>query len=386
MTKGLAAKIETIMSRPVAEDRLFSLGTLLGLASKVYGVVVKARVALYRAGVLKSKKLPCFVISVGNITAGGTGKTPMTLYVADLVARMGYKVAVVSRGYRGKFEQSGGVVRDGQTICCTPEESGDEPYLIARTLGVPVLVGKDRYAVGMKAVREFDAQVIVLDDAFQHIKLKRDLDLVLLDAGHPFGNGALIPRGRLREPVSSLERSDARVLTRWDQASAPVPLPLSGPGTKSVPVFKTSHVSFIRHTIDDREKGSTLQPGDWSRVRGKSCFLFSGLANNESFRNSCEKKGMKIAGFIEFPDHFWYSRAAVDSIRTGFRNSGADVMVTTEKDYVKIESRFSLSPLVVVGVRIGFDPDAPVSFESFVKNRLRSHAFGCGDPLNKNSL
>ncbi len=370
MYRTLIARIETIMSRPVEKSRFFSLENFLLVISKIYGLLVQTRLALYRAGILRSKKLPCFVISVGNIAVGGTGKTPMTIYLADRVRQMGCRVAVVTRGYRGKYEHASGVVCDGQRICCTPEESGDEAYLIAQTLCVPVVVGKDRYAVGMMAVQKFNPQVIVLDDAFQHRQLERDLDLVLVDAGQPLGNGRLLPRGRLREPVASIRRSDALVLTRSDPVHKSAQSSALGAVGKKIPVFKTFHVPFVSQMVLDSGAVNNLPTTDWDRVRGKSCFVFSGLANNKAFQDTCRDVGMKIAGQIDFPDHFCYSKADIDRIFTEFKDARADFIVTTEKDYVKTKSRFFLSPLVVVGVKIVFDKSSLDRFESFIRTRV----------------
>jgi tetraacyldisaccharide 4'-kinase len=300
----------------------------------------------------------------------------MTIYLADKVRQMGCRVAVVTRGYKGKYEHASGVVCDGQRMCCTPEESGDEAYLIAQTLGVPVVVGKDRYAVGMMAVQKFNPQVIVLDDAFQHRQLERDLDLVLVDAENPFGNGKLLPRGRLREPITSIQRSDALVFTRSDPVcvsgqSSPGQSSAWGGIGKEIPMFKTFHVPFIRQMVLDSGAVSNLPTTDWDRVKGKSCFVFSGLANNKAFQDTCRDMGMKIAGYIDFSDHFCYSKADIDRIFTEFKDARADFIVTTEKDYVKIKSRFFLSPLVVVGVKIVFDKSSLARFESFVRTRVR---------------
>ena len=372
MSRTLLARIETIMSRPVEKSSFFSLENFLFVISKIYGLLVQTRLALYRARILRSKKLPCFVISVGNIAVGGTGKTPMTIYLADLVRQMGCRVAVVTRGYRGKYEHSSGVVCDGQRMCCTPEESGDEAYMIAQTLGIPVVVGKDRYAVGMMAVQKFNPQVIVLDDAFQHRGLERDLDLVLVDAEKPFGNGKLLPRGRLREPISSIRRCDALVMTRSDPVTESAESSMSGLIGKKIPMFKTFHAPFIRRIVQDSTALNDMPTTDWGLVKGKSCFLFSGLANNKAFQNTCRDGEMKIAGYIDFPDHFWYSKADIDRIFKRFMDVRADFIVTTEKDYVKIRSRFSLSPLVVVGVKIVFDKSSLAPFESFIKTSVRS--------------
>ena len=171
---------------------------LLSMASKVYGGAVKLRRTFYKKSVFKSKKLSRPVISIGNITAGGTGKTPMTIYVANVINALGYNVAVVSRGYKGKAETKGGIVSDGETLLMTPEISGDEPYMMAAKLkDVPVIVGKNRFKAGRLAIGKFAPDIILLDDGFQHLKLERGLDLVLLDCRKPLGNGHLLPRGMM---------------------------------------------------------------------------------------------------------------------------------------------------------------------------------------------
>ena len=199
------------------DHECFFLGYFLSMASKIYGGGVKLRQKLYQKGLVKSKRLPCMVISVGNLSVGGTGKTPMTIYLANLIQDFGNKAVVISRGYKGRAEKAGGIVSDGKVLLMGPETAGDEPYMMAVKLkNVPVIVGKNRFEAGMLAVRTFKPEVLVLDDAFQHLKLERDLDLVLLDCQRPFGNGHMLPRGIMREPVSALSRADALILTRSD--------------------------------------------------------------------------------------------------------------------------------------------------------------------------
>ncbi|WP_054690049.1 tetraacyldisaccharide 4'-kinase [Desulfosarcina cetonica] len=220
------------ISRNDWPSALLSLETLLSVLSTIYGGITALRASGYAKGWLKSRRLPCKVVSIGNLVAGGTGKTPMTIYVAQLLHEMGWRVVVLSRGYRGRMETMGGVVSDGHRLLATVEDAGDEPYLMARCLkGVPVLVGRQRYQAGLLAIRAFGAEVIVLDDAFQHLKLKRDLNLVLLDHHQPFGNGHLLPRGLLREPLSSLRRAHAWFLPvvterpyRWRQMFVGLPI------------------------------------------------------------------------------------------------------------------------------------------------------------------
>jgi tetraacyldisaccharide 4'-kinase len=205
----LRKRIEIVIHSEKA-DSPGLLALLLYGVSTVYGAAQKIRATGHRHNLLQSKSLPCRVIAIGNITAGGTGKTPMTIYLARELQQSGKRVAVVSRGYKGAAEKGGGIVSDGQNVLMDAGRAGDEPLLIASRLkGIPVVVGKNRYEAGMLAIREFQPEIIVLDDAYQHLKLKRDINLVLLDHDRPFGNSHLLPRGILREPPDALARADA---------------------------------------------------------------------------------------------------------------------------------------------------------------------------------
>jgi tetraacyldisaccharide 4'-kinase len=313
----------------------FSLETALLIVSVMYGGLVRFRARLYEKGLLPSKALPCRVVSIGNLIAGGTGKTPMTIMVAQRIRDLGYRVVVVSRGYRGRMESAGGIVSDGATIFKSPDDAGDEPYLMARILkGIPVVVGKDRYAAGLLAVRRFNPDVIVLDDAFQHLRLKRDLDLVLLDSRLPLANGHLLPRGLLREPVAALRRAHAVIFTRSNPALRPsIPDALAG----RRPVFHTMHVPVIRNT---RQAGGALvtETMDIACLKGKKTVAFAGLADNAQFFDSLERAGCNLVGQFSFADHHRYRRDELDRIAEAARTTGADVIATPFKDFVKIEN------------------------------------------------
>ncbi|HDL07382.1 MAG TPA: tetraacyldisaccharide 4'-kinase, partial [Desulfobacteraceae bacterium] len=191
-------KIETYMTDK-GKRQIFSFGTILFVLSLIYGSIIRLRRIFYEKKILLPKKLPCKTISIGNLTVGGTGKTPMTIHVAHLVEKLGYKTAVISRGYKGKAEKNGGIVSDGRTIFMGQDEAGDEPFMMATKLKkVPVIVGQNRFEMGMLALKEFKPDVIIFDDAFQHLRLTRDIDLVLIDSIDPFGNKHLLPRGILR--------------------------------------------------------------------------------------------------------------------------------------------------------------------------------------------
>ena len=193
-------------------DRLTAAG-LRGL-SVGYGLALQVHLGCYRLGLARRTRLPALVISIGNLTVGGTGKTTACLAVADYLHRQGHRVAVLSRGYRGEGEQGAHIVSHGVGPVVGVHQAGDEPYLMARALpGVSVLVGRDRRRTGALAVGQLGATAVVLDDGFQYQRLERDLDIVLVDALLPFGYDALVPRGLLREPVSHLARADAVWLT-----------------------------------------------------------------------------------------------------------------------------------------------------------------------------
>jgi tetraacyldisaccharide 4'-kinase len=345
-----------VIARTREPSSVFSLATLLLMISKVYGGALCLRRHLYAWGVLPAVSLPCRVISIGNIVAGGTGKTPMTVCVARMLRDAGVRVAVVSRGYRGTMETAGGVVSDGRTIFAGAADAGDEPYLMARLLpDVPVIVGRNRYRSGQTAVERFDTQVVVLDDAFQHLRLQRDVDLVLLDGRSPLGNGHLLPRGLLREPVSALQRARAIVYTRCNMTGPPASV---GHRSATAPSFLTVHQPVIRRP------GRGADPfirdaGDLSDLTGRHALAFAGLADTAQFFLSLERAGCILDKTIAFGDHHHYRRADLKRIAETARETGADVLVTTLKDFVKFEDHDGWPlPVVVVDVEIHFKKGA----------------------------
>jgi len=351
---------------------LFNL--LLYLLSCLYAAAVNGRQTLYRRQLLKTKKLSCRVVSIGNITVGGTGKTPMTIYMARMVQQLGYKVAVISRGYKGDAEKKGGIVSDGQSIRMTPEAAGDEPFLLAESLrGIPVLVGRDRFASGMAAIQTFGVDVVVLDDAFQHIQLKRDIDLVLLDDRRPFGNAHLLPRGTLREPLDALLRCDAVILTRCPkEKTATVETVREMIPSRSV--FRSCHVPRIARVVASKETaGQTAPPAlGPDGLKQLRIFAFSGLADNRNFRDSLTEMGCQLVGFSGFPDHHHYTDRDLAGILQSARVLGAEATATTEKDFSKISGRLNW-PLdfIVTGIRTAFWGDES-AFYDFIRKRLQS--------------
>jgi len=362
------------------ESRFLSFGHMLFIVSLVYSGLVKIRTEVYKRGIIKTKRLKCKVISIGNITIGGTGKTPLTIYLAEFLKKKGYNVTVISRGYRGKAEKKGGIVSDGKTVFLGPQEAGDEAFMMANQLKkkkIPVIVGQNRYKAGILAEDKFKPSIIVLDDAFQHLRLFRDIDLLLLDGNDPFGNQYLLPRGILREPISSLSRSNAFILTRTDIASGSTKF-FTGINKyiSFRPIYRTTHTLYI-HKVAESYKDKTCIDVlkkisfDINILKEKSVFAFSGIAKNEDFKRSIEKISCNIKGFVGYPDHHSYSDTDLSDLLQSAMAKNVDFILTTEKDYVRIAHKIKWPiKLVVIGIKISFGKDEN-SFKTFISGRLK---------------
>ena len=370
----LRHRVEAVIQSDEKNRRL-SLGSLLYGMSLFYGAGVAARDLTHRLGLLSLKRLPCPVISVGNLTVGGAGKTPTAIYVTQLLQRLGRKPAVVARGYRGNAEKLGGVASDGEKMLMGPDAAGDEAFMMAKRLGgVPVVVGQDRFRAGTLAVNRFDSNAIVLDDGYQHIRLERDINLALLDHRRPFGNGFLLPRGALREPRPALRRADALILTRCDQGG-PDPSEVLNRYCPNLPVFKSVHKPYLFRSepglapvFPENPKGSNRK--NLGALKGRRVFCFSGIADNGHFRTTVEGFSCNICGFSGFSDHHPYSKDDLNRIARAANETHAEVILTTEKDDARIPRSFSWPvDLVVIGVNIAFD-DGGKAFDAFIDSRL----------------
>lgn len=365
--KRLRSRIQALIQEP-RPGSAGPLGRVLQAIARAYGAVLTQRARWYETGRLPSKRLPCGVVSVGNLTVGGTGKTPMTLWLAREFAGAGRRTAIVSRGYRGRAEAGGGVVSDGTSLLLGAEAAGDEPFmmaehLLAAGLDVPVVVGRDRVAAGMLAVSRFAPGVILLDDAFQHLRLRRDLNLLLLDGTAPFGNGRVLPRGPLREPLSALRRADAVILTRCPPETA-VPRSALAKLPPGMPRFRSRHRPLVRRRIEAPASGAN------PHGHGKALFAFSGIADNADFIRSVEALGFSVSGQAAFPDHHPYRPSDLSALAAAAAASGAGAIATTEKDYARLDRRFPWPlDLLVIGVEMDFGADEPV-FRRFLKSRM----------------
>ncbi len=321
---------------------------LLFLASVGYGVAVRARNVGYDSGLLRVHRLPCRVVCVGNLTVGGTGKTPMVLALAQAFARSGAKVCVILRGY-GRRGAEAAVVSDGRDRLLPWQEAGDEAVLLASRLpGIPVIVGGDRVRAGALALQRFGADTLLLDDGFQHRRLQRDVDLVLLDAMDPFGGGRLLPRGRLREPMESLRRAHAIVVTRTDQAADLTPLRQRLPWlVADRPVAWAAHRP-VRLT--------ELRTGDLRPIEAladRSVLAVSGIANPGGFHRTLLEMGAKLTGTLCYPDHHPFTDADRARMAAEAKTRGAEWILTTEKDAVRLEGDLPAGfPVLALGIAL----------------------------------
>jgi tetraacyldisaccharide 4'-kinase len=300
------------------------------LLSLLYGGAVRCRNLLFDTGILKQDQIGCPVISVGNITVGGTGKTPMVMLLAGMLKNRGLRPAVLSRGYGGNRTADVIVVSDGTRFLAGPQEAGDEPVLIARRLkDVPVLVGPKRAITGRHAFTHFSPDVILLDDGFQHRYLKRDMDIVLLDGRMPQGNGHLLPRGPLREPLSAVGRAGVIAFTRWEAGFAELTDPEIA-GLMPDRLVLHTRIRPVSLVLPGREELPL------SFLEGKRVFAFAGIARPDSFRQTIESLGGMVAGFMAFPDHHRYRPEDLDRIENAAGQTRSDVVLCTEKDLVKL--------------------------------------------------
>jgi len=314
----------------------WTIGPLLTTLSYPYDWGHQFRLQVYRRRWAAVRRLPCRVISVGNLTLGGTGKTPIVELVARLLRREGVRVCVLSRGYGGRSQSAITVVSDGKRCLVPPEVAGDEPVLLAEHLvGLPVVVGKDRYAAGMLAIERFGVDVIVLDDGFQHVKLARDLNILLLDAVRPFGNGCVFPRGDLRERPTGIARANAIVLTHWDAEAAMsfTALKLLQP---ALPLFCSQHEPVDLRALAD---GHILP---LASLKGQRILAFCGIGTPDHFRQTLQRLEAEIVAFAAFPDHHPYTRLELDQLVLRANQHGTEILVTTEKDGVRLRG---LQPL-----------------------------------------
>lgn len=378
----------------------------------LYTASVQLRNILYSRGVIKARRLPCRVISVGNIVVGGTGKTPAVIAIAKHLQREGMRVAILLRGYKrrgGKkmsrrlmsslpLREKVTIVSDGEKVCASAIESGDEAQMMARYLsGVPILVGKCRYLAGQVALERFKVDVLLLDDGFQHRQLARDVDILTIPATHPFGSPEkLLPAGTLREPPSALKRADLILLTHADtpdrgthikklveplapnalvlesihQPTHLYPLAVSNQRNsrqQSAISNQQSVVSNKRLPLNENLFTESRKPmadshfSDIKALKGKRVLAVCGIGNPDAFVATLRRCAAASVELLEFPDHHVYTETDKQHIYTAFQETGADLIVTTQKDEQKLAdvvggtgfpSPYGELPIVVLAVAL----------------------------------
>ena len=350
---------------------------VLYLFSLVYEQLVNIKLLGYRLGISGKDKLNCYVISLGNITVGGTGKTPTAQRLAREIRDLGYRVVILNRGYRSKWHGEIGIVSDGKTLHMDAAEAGDEAYMLAKHLpNVPVLIGAERAVTGKYAIEHFGAEVAILDDGYQHWQLIRDMDILLVDAVNVFGNGHLLPRGTLRESMSHISRADVCLITKVDQAAEGA---VNG-------IRETVH----RYNADAKIVESIHQPrcliplAEWfidlssegvcvESIAGKKIMAVSAIGNPASFERTLRDLGAEIIESIRYPDHHEYTVKEMQDVLQQADALGAESIVITEKDAVKIPAEFAKTnwniPIFVICVEVKFQAGAQ-EFQQELRRRL----------------
>ena len=315
----------------IFNNRLFQI--LLFPVSIIYGIIIWIRNKLYDKNIFRSLKIDnCKLISVGNISVGGTGKTPVIKFLAVYLTRLGFKVAILSRGYR-RSSKGTVIVSDGKKLLAGLEDAGDEPYLLAQQVKeIPVVVEADRYKGAQTIQEKFRPDIILLDDAYQHRRLQRDFDVVLVDASVGFGRGLLVPAGFLREPINSLKRADLIWFTRIDQSNNFNKL------VQKVRCYSSSPMIASEHRAIEIIQASTGNRYELSYVNQERVLLFSGIANPGSFEKTVISLGGKVVHHQVFPDHYQYLPTDIAKIIDKGENVNAKIILTTEKDFVRIEN------------------------------------------------
>jgi tetraacyldisaccharide 4'-kinase len=350
------------------DDGNIPLKIITHILSFFYSGIVTLRNRLYDNNIFKEVKLSCPVISVGNITVGGTGKTPCVIMLARMLKENGFRPAIISRGYGGHSTGPVNIVSDGDKILLDSETAGDEPFLMANVLkGIPVITGARRIITGQAAIDQLGANILVCDDAMQHRQIFRDVNLVLLDSAGLNGNYHVLPRGKLREPVEELRRASAILLTHADDDAML--------DTQIEEVIKAHGIPIFRsiHQAEDIISGDEKVQKPISELRNKDVYAFCGIANPDSFKKTLLAAGAKILFFEVFPDHHPYSAKEIEKIKKDLLKSGADYLMTTQKDAMRLQNHPEFLKMIFI-LRIKMEiKKTTQSFEDFIIKKVRSY-------------
>jgi len=310
----------------------FLIRGFLSLLSFFYLLIINLRKTLYKRKIFKTKKLPCYVISIGNLTWGGTGKTPLTEKVSKILSKNNIFHAILNRGYKSKSPNSVNVVSTPNEILLRPPYAGDEAMMLAEKLkGIPVITGKNRFLTGKFAIESYGVKALILDDGYQHIELERDLNILLIDASKDFRKNKLTPRGTLREPFEALVRTNLILLTKTNQIADNINYFYNfiRNYNKTAPIIKANHE--VKEVIEFKSRKSF----ESAFFKDKKVLAFSAIADPVSFQMSLREIGAKVLDFIEFDDHHYYSIDEIKYMSKISETLKAEAIVTTEKDITR---------------------------------------------------
>jgi tetraacyldisaccharide 4'-kinase len=326
---------------------------ILHMLSLIYALAIKLRLLAYKTGFFETVALPAYVISVGNLTTGGTGKTPFVVMLAKWASRNGIRTAVLSRGYKRRKSHKFLIVSDGTKTLVSSEESGDEAFLLAKKLdSVPVLVSKKRSRIGFLALKLFNSQLLLLDDGYQHVSIKRDVNILLIDSLRQFGNNSLLPAGPLREPMREIRRADIIVLTKCkDIRSAHGFSSYLQEEHPETPVLRASH-SPEKVWLPLKNKSYTPE-----FLSGKRIIAFAGLASPEDFFTMIKDLGGIIVHAQPFPDHKYYKEHEIKELAGLKVSLNADFLLSTEKDWARINGKIEYDEnLAILTIKVRLLP------------------------------
>jgi len=366
---GLAEKIYGLIL--AEEEQALGIRILRMVATVVawsYDKLTIFRNFLFDLRILKVHKLSCPVISVGNLAVGGTGKTPMVIWLARFLLEEGWRVGVVSRGYKGEETKKVLVVSDGSNILAGSDISGDEPQLLARRLpGIPVLCSTKRALAAEAAVEQFQCEVVILDDGFQHRFVTRNLDIVMLDSRHPFGDGSLFPRGILREQTAALTRARVLVLSRFDGSEQ-----AEQSHKDLVGQWPDKTVVTAAHRATRLFKATTQRDLPLSSVKNKRLAAFAGIGRPDDFFRTVRDLGADLVHTTALPDHHPLTIELLASLVEEASAQKPELWLTTEKDWVRLPSDLPDNmELWVLAVEIDLDGDSSL-FKAVVQESLRT--------------
>jgi tetraacyldisaccharide 4'-kinase len=320
-----------------------------------YDKLSTVRNMLFDSGILKIHQVSCPVVSVGNLAVGGTGKTPMVIWLARFLSEEGWRVGIVSRGYKGEETEKVLVVSDGRDILAGSEISGDEPQLLARRLpGIPVLCSTKRALAAEAAVKQFRCEVVILDDGFQHRFLARDLDIVMLDSRYPFGDGFLFPRGILRERTTALARAQVLVLSRFDGSNE-----AEQSRTNLVGQWPDKTVVTAAQRTTRIFKATTQRELPLGSVKNKRLAAFAGIGRPDDFFRTVRALGAELVYTTALPDHHPLTVELLDTLVEEASTKQPELWLTTEKDWVRLPSDLPDSmELMILTVEIDLNGDS----------------------------